>query len=236
MTILEMYKRIVPFLGAALGKDCEVVLHDLRHPDESVIAIANGDISSRKVGAPATDFILKLMQVGKKRDQEYMTNYYGKSVNGHTLRSSTFFIHDEADNIIGALCLNYDVQRYIDVRKQLDTLILMDPEKHIDDMTQDVPKKEEDHFLGVEISESMYPTVDDAIQHLIQRALSPYAADAKRLSQTERLAVVEDLYKNGLFVLKGSVYALAHVLGVSEPTIYRYLNRIKKENQANLQG
>lgn len=77
-------------LGAALGKDCEVVLHDLRYPDESVIAIANGDISSRKVGAPATDFILKLMQVGKKRDQEYMTNYYGKSVNGHTLRSSTF--------------------------------------------------------------------------------------------------------------------------------------------------
>ena len=101
MSILEMYKRIVPFLGAALGKDCEVVLHDLRYPDESVIAIANGDISSRKLGAPATDFILKLMQVGKKRDQEYMTNYYGKSVNGHTLRSSTFFIHDEEDNIIG---------------------------------------------------------------------------------------------------------------------------------------
>ena len=93
-------------MGAALGKDCEVVLHDLRYPDESVIAIANGDISSRKLGAPATDFILKLMQVGKKRDQEYMTNYYGKSVNGHTLRSSTFFIHDEEDNIIGALCLN----------------------------------------------------------------------------------------------------------------------------------
>lgn len=159
-------------LGAALGKDCEVVLHDLRYPDESVIAIANGDISSRKVGAPATDFILKLMQVGKKRDQEYMTNYYGKSVNGHTLRSSTFFIHDEEDNIIGALCLNYDVQRYLDVRKQLDAFILMDPGKHIDGMPQDNAKKEDDHFLSVEISESMYPTVDDAIQHLIQRTLA----------------------------------------------------------------
>lgn len=55
-------------LGAALGKDCEIVLHDLRYPDESVIAIANGDISSRKLRAPATDFILKLMQIGKKRD------------------------------------------------------------------------------------------------------------------------------------------------------------------------
>ena len=230
MGILEMYKHIVPFLGAALGKDCEVVLHDLRHPEESVIAIANGDISSRKLGAPATDFILKLMQVGKKRDQEYMTNYYGKSINGHTLRSSTFFIHDEADNIIGALCLNYDVQHYLDVRKQLAALILMDTEKKLSGVVPPGLKNGDDHFLGVEISESMYPTVDDAIQHLIQRALQPYAADAKRLSQKERLVVVEDLYKNGLFVLKGSVYALAQVLGVSEPTIYRYLNRIKKEN------
>ena len=164
-----------------------------------------------------------------------MTNYYGKSVNGHTLRSSTFFIHDEEDNIIGALCLNYDVQRYLDVRKQLDVLVLMDPGKHIDGMPQDNTKKEDDHFLSVEISESMYPTVDDAIQHLIQRTLAPYGTEAKRLSQAERLTVVEDLYKNGLFVLKGSVYALAQILGVSEPTIYRYLNRIKKENH-NAQG
>ena len=73
------------------------------------------------------------------------------------------------------------------------------------------------------------------IQHLIQRTLAPYGTEAKRLSQAERLAVVEDLYKNGLFVLKGSVYALAQILGVSEPTIYRYLNRIKKENH-NAQG
>ena len=117
----------------------------------------------------------------------------------------------------------------------MDALILMDPGKHIDGMPQDDSKKDDDHFLGVEISESMYPTVDDAIQHLIERTLAPYATDAKRLSQTERLSVVEDLYKNGLFVLKGSVYALAQALGVSEPTIYRYLNRIKKENH-NVQG
>ncbi|MGN0948805.1 transcriptional regulator [Megasphaera sp.] len=231
MTILETYRRLVPFLGAALGKDCEVVLHDLRHPDASVVAIANGEISGRKVGAPATDFILKLMQVGKKRDQEYMTNYYGKSFNGHTLRSSTYFLHDEDGSIVGALCLNYDVQRYIDVRRQLDQLILMDPDKTLSRMAGEADKKEDEPFLGVEISESMYPTVEDAIQHLIQRALAPYATDAKRLSQQERLRVVEDLYKNGLFVLKGGVYALAQALGVSEPTIYRYLNRVKKSSE-----
>ena len=68
----------------------------------------------------------------------------------------------------------------------------MDPGKHIDGMPQDNTKKEDDHFLSVEISESMYPTVDDAIQHLIQRTLAPYGTEAKRLSQAERLTVVED--------------------------------------------
>lgn len=49
-------------------------------------------------------------------------------------------------------------------------------------------------------------------------------------SPEERISIVEELYKNGLFVLKGSVYALAKALEVSEPTVYRYLNRVKKNN------
>lgn len=40
MNILDIYKGLVPFLGEALGKDCEVVLHDFREPGHSVIAIA----------------------------------------------------------------------------------------------------------------------------------------------------------------------------------------------------
>lgn len=51
MNILDIYKGLVPFLGEALGKDCEVVLHDFREPGHSVIAIANGNISGRHVGA-----------------------------------------------------------------------------------------------------------------------------------------------------------------------------------------
>lgn len=227
MNILDIYKGLVPFLGESLGKDCEVVLHDFREPGHSVIAIANGNISGRHVGAPATDFILKLLQRDKKNHQQSVTNYYGKSFNGHTLRSSTYFIHDEQGESIGALCLNYDVQHYVEVRKQLDQLILMYPAKRIDENKGDI-FSDDIHSRKVEISESMYPTVDDVIQNLIQRALEPFETETGRLSLVERISIVEELYKNGLFVLKGSVYALAKVLEVSEPTIYRYLNRVKK--------
>lgn len=75
MNILDIYKGLVPFLGEALGKDCEVVLHDFREPGHSVIviAIANGNISGRHVGAPVTDFILKLLQMDKKQHQQSET-------------------------------------------------------------------------------------------------------------------------------------------------------------------
>lgn len=113
--------------------------------------------------------------------------------------------------------------------QQLDQLILMDPAKRIDGM-QGAIVSDDTHLHKVEISESMYPTVDDVIQNLIQRALEPFEAEAGRLSPEERISIVEELYKNGLFVLKGSVYALAKALEVSEPTVYRYLNRVKKNN------
>lgn len=227
MDLLDTYKALVPFLGQALGRHCEVVLHDLRNPDHSVIAIANGEISGRSVGAPATDFILKLLQEDKNKQKQYMTNYYGKSFNGHVLRSSTYLIHDETGKCIGSLCLNYDVEPYLLARRQIDEMVLMDLLQNVPGLiAQPVQDTEpEDH-----LSESMYQTVDDAIEHLIQNTLKKYRTETKRLSQAERLEIVRELYKNGLFVLKGSVYALAQDLGVSEPTIYRYLNRVKKED------
>ncbi|GEB80630.1 hypothetical protein DDE01_20450 [Desulfovibrio desulfuricans] len=52
---IERYVPLVDFLGAFLGEDCEVVLHDVRNPDNSVLAIANNHISGRRKGAPLTD-------------------------------------------------------------------------------------------------------------------------------------------------------------------------------------
>ena len=111
----------------------------------------------------------------------------------------------------------------------------MDTEKKLSGVVSPGLKNGDDHFLGVEISESMYPTVDDAIQHLIQRSLQPYAADAKR-PFTKRTAERRrrPLQKRPLRPQRQRLCP-GPGPGVSEPTIYRYLNRIKKENH-NVRG
>ena len=49
--LLEPYAALVPFLGVALGDNVEIALHDLTSPQQEVVAIANGEISGREVGA-----------------------------------------------------------------------------------------------------------------------------------------------------------------------------------------
>ena len=60
--ILNYYIELVEFIGLTIGPDYELALYDLRNDDKSVIAIANGHITGRSVGAPLTDAALKAIQ------------------------------------------------------------------------------------------------------------------------------------------------------------------------------
>ena len=48
--IMKEYCELVGFLGKVLGQDYEIILHDLSNMDHSVIAVANGHVSGRKIG------------------------------------------------------------------------------------------------------------------------------------------------------------------------------------------
>ncbi|MDY3974229.1 transcriptional regulator [uncultured Veillonella sp.] len=253
MSILKKYELLVPFLGEVLGKNCEIVLHDITNLENSIIAIANSEISGRHIGGPATDFVLKLMQLRSEKKVNYITNYMAKSYKGHKLRCSSFFIHDSEKKPIGVLCINYDLSPYIEARETIDKLFFINaamkdlelPVKgpvNIPEITdvlkqgisnatnaaEEVEETNDEHISLSDISESFFHTADDLIENIIEKQLLPYNVEANRLSQVERMEVVTQLYDNGLFLLKGGISATASKLGVSEPTIYRYINNIKK--------
>ena len=53
--ILESYKTMVDGLANYLGPSSEVVLHSLEDYNRSVVKIANGHHTGRKIGAPIMD-------------------------------------------------------------------------------------------------------------------------------------------------------------------------------------
>ena len=90
--MLRQYTVLVEYLGATLGPDYEVVLHEILPETSRVAAIANGTISGRSVGAPITNAALRMIMQKQYETSDYNLNYTGQLANGKTIRSSTMFI------------------------------------------------------------------------------------------------------------------------------------------------
>lgn len=119
--LLRQYVKLTEFLGAALGPDYEVALHDLTDKNQSIIAIANGYISGREVGAPLTNMALSVLKDESYEWQDYRLHYSGLSAAGNVLRSSTMFIKEDG-KLIGMLCINFDDSRFLSFAQQVLTL------------------------------------------------------------------------------------------------------------------
>jgi len=84
---------------------CEVVLHDLSHPQHSVVYVA-GDVTGRKV-EQSFDHLVSEVLNSKNFKDDYVANYFFTK-DEKLVKSSTAFIRDEHGEIIGAICVNVD--------------------------------------------------------------------------------------------------------------------------------
>src|SRR5688572_22137566 len=50
--VMNALHPIVRMLGTMVGNHIEVVLHDMAKPESSIVAIANGHVSGRRIGNP----------------------------------------------------------------------------------------------------------------------------------------------------------------------------------------
>lgn len=209
--VLEKFIPIVNFLADVMGPETEVVLHDLSNIDHSVVAIRNGNISNRKIGAPATDLVLKIMKDEAYSNKNYLVNYKGVSDTGKGLKSSSFFIRDNKKKLIGMLCLNIDYGNMLIFKNYLDSFFNFMNVKDDEDV---------EHFSN---------TAEELTLNSIETIINRYNIQPSRMSKDEKIEVIRELNESGLFLLKGAVFETAKKLEVSEPTIYRYLSRIKKQ-------
>lgn len=210
---LKPFLPLVDFLAVVLGKDTEIVLHDVLDIDKSIIAIGNNHISGREVGSPATNLVLKILKDGNAENMHSLTNYKGLSTTGKKLRSSTFFIRDDTQKIIGLLCINIDDEKLVQFRDYLDSVL-------------QTPKQSD----KADPVERFSRTVDVLAYDSIENVIEAYGVPPDRMSQSEKIEIIKKLNEGGVFLLKGTVTKVASRLNVSEATVYRYLNGIKKES------
>lgn len=222
---VQSFLPFVDFLEAVLGKNSEIVLHDFSDPDHSVIDIRNGEVSGRKIGSPATDLALKILNESARgrdpyADQHHITEYISHSSSMKQLRSASYLIRENG-LIVGMLCVNTDIgpiNQLNAIAQQLSGFYAP--------VLFPASKEDESHTLEVE---SLTDSTHDLIVNAVNRITAPRGLTPDKLSQTDRVDIIRDLNNNGMFLLKGAVATVADVMGVSEPSVYRYLQKVKKE-------
>ena len=216
---LEKYTKLVEFLGHAMGKQYEIVLQDLSADKQSIVAIANGHVSGREVGSPLTDYALRAIASGAWKQTDFQCNYSGITKDGRVLRSSTYFIKEEGD-LLGMLCINVDTNIY----KQLSEEVL-----RLGGVTEP-PQNTEHAITSLPHTENFSDTVT-SITNEVVKEICEGNIPLDRLTQSEKMAIVEELNKRGLFLLKGAVCGVAGQLSCSEASIYRYLAKLTKQHK-----
>ncbi|GHV34346.1 hypothetical protein FACS1894187_04720 [Synergistales bacterium] len=178
------------------------------------MAIANGHVSGRSIGAPLTDLGLKFLKDAVYEKQDFVCDYKGHLKSGQYVCSSTFFIKHEGI-LIGFLCLNMDTSLLDRLREDWDSVM-------------------RDYFnlgiFGAEHTdkETFSESIGDLIHSSVKKALLNYTLPPDRLSQQEKINVIETLYEQGFFQMRGAVESVAEALSISEASVYRYLKKVQR--------
>ena len=212
---LVPYIGIVKFLGAALGDNIEIALHDLTSKDREIVAIEHGNISNRKVGAGLSNLALHMLEEKQYETNDYVFNYKSVGGDGKLLRSSTYFIKNGSE-LIGMLCINVDITDY----EYMNTTL-----KKILGINEAAPTEYSINNPIEILSNSLEDTVDRYIKEALESIGFPSYYLPERLKADEKTAVVKYLQDKGTFKVKGALVCVANRLGVSEPTVYRYLKK-----------
>jgi predicted transcriptional regulator YheO len=210
--IFEFANRTADMLVKMFGPRCEVAVHDFNNLEKSLIYIA-GKITDREIGSPITDLVLQELRKPPTEIQD-IPNYKTQSKKGVVMKSSTVFLRDTNEVVIGAFCINYDISLLMQIEGEMQDFITFD----------DSQKK----------SESFYNSVHDVIEGMVDQVLQGFKKSPSLMSMDEKIESVRLLEEKGAFLIKGSTEYLATVLGVSKFTIYNYLQKIRTHNEYHL--
>ncbi len=188
---------VVDCIADLLGPNAEVVLHDVSHPERSIIMIRNGHVTGRQLGAPLTDLGFFMLRESEKRI-ETLGIYYSHTENGKVLKCNGANLRDSRGRIEGMLCINIDVTA-----------------EAANQMRNGNSQLTEHYRTNIEqVIDTM---IDDAVRQ----------AEGGNLSQQQKMELIRALEARGVFLARGAVKRVASAMKMAPPTVYKYIERVR---------
>ena len=204
----EFAKRMAKGLAGQFGRNCEVVIHDLRETDteHSIVYIENGHVTGRSIGDGPSHIVLESLKDNPDLLHDRIS-YLTRTADGRVLKSTTLFIRDDKGKVIGLLGINYDISMLVSVEGALR-----------DFTGQDGLSSEPEA-----ISRNVADLLDELLDHSVRLVGKPPAM----MSKDEKIRAISFLDDNGAFLITKSGPKVCQFFGISTYTLYSYLDEIR---------
>ena len=201
--LLREGEKIVEGLGQALSPLCEVVLHDLRTPDNAIVKIEN-NLSGRAVGGSATE--LGLARIADSSFPDIVANYANQFSDGRAVKSTSIGLKDSKGNFVAAICLNIDIS------------YLQSITSYLGDFTRVQSEEAPSENLG---------TSKGALEAYVQKFASKLNKTPTSLSSDEKRNLLTLLMQEGHLEQRGAADRIAALIGGTRSGIYYYMKNKK---------
>lgn len=200
----SIWEQLAKGITGQFGKNCEVVIHDLTEDIEhTIVYIENGHVTGRKIGDGSSKIVLEAL---KKRPEDLADriNYRTQTEDGKILKSTTLYIRDEQNNIVGIFSINLDITSFMMADSTLKDLIEIGDEKSVPDR----------------IHNGVLATLNDLIELSVKIINKPVA----QMNRQDKIKAIKFLQDSGAFLIKKSGDKVSKFFGISKYTLYNYID------------
>lgn len=192
-------KTVIPIAEAIqrlLYPYAEVVVHDIKQ--NKIVAIYNA-LSKRKVG----DSSLFTPEEEMAKLEDCVGPYEKINWDGKKFKSVSSNIRDENNQVVGMLCINFDISKFEKINEALLQFINFNKQDKPEPLFKD--------------------DWQERINHYIHNYLKEKNLALETLGRQEKKKLIEHLYKVGAFTGKNAARYIAQIIKVSRATVYNYL-------------
>lgn len=203
--------RVAGMVARTLGPFCEVAVHDFSDMQHSLIHL-EGSLTGRRVGAPVASMVAKALRRGGDAVEDAFA-FASTTPSGLTLKSSICFLRNGRDEVVGAICLHFDLTDLERFQGVLHGLMRFE------------------NAPGRELTELFPACLSDTSDSIIETAIRKAGKHPAAMNREEKKQFVRMMDEEGAFQVKGMVQHLACAMRISIYTVYNYMRQIKEEEQ-----
>ncbi|MFV0352794.1 MAG: transcriptional regulator [Oscillospiraceae bacterium] len=201
----KFLKRLSKGISTLFGSNCEVTVHDLtKGYENTIIAIENGHVTNRHIGDGASEAVLEALKNNSTLHDHY--SYMARTKDGRVVKSTSIYVRDENNKVIGLFGINYDVTELMMAQRAIDSLLVID--------------KPENDSKNVTITTN----VNDLLDQLIADADAYVGKPVAMMSKEDKTAAIHYLNDKGAFLVKKAGDKVARHYDISKYTLYNYMD------------